>query len=170
METLDHEMCHAIAAFATGGRVEALGVSRAGYEGEVRHTGRPLFSSIAPYVLPLACIGATGIVAISAERYRPWVIGLYGTTFLFYFARLVRDLQDTLRLSYELSDIKHHRVLSILVIAATNAILCGIMLSIVFRISTPRSFLAASGSDAIVISREIARLGWTISQEVLRCL
>jgi len=85
-----HELTHALAAMAMGGKVTSISASTTG--GTTVTNRSHVLISLAPYVFPLYTLVALGLYVIAAPGLKVWFLGLVGATFAFHLALTIYSL------------------------------------------------------------------------------
>jgi hypothetical protein len=125
-----HELTHALAAMAMGGKVTSISASTTG--GTTVTNRSHVLVSLAPYVFPLYTMVALGLYAISAPGWKIWFLGLTGATFAFHLALTVYSL------SHHQPDLEEGGVaFSLLFILSGNIIVAMLLTSFVWPTALP---------------------------------
>ncbi|HVZ79652.1 MAG TPA: hypothetical protein VHE12_02495 [bacterium] len=85
-----HELTHALAAMALGGKVTSIQASTSG--GTTVTNRSHLFVSLAPYIFPFYTAVTLMVYAIAADRFKVYLLFLVGFTYAFHLALTVWSL------------------------------------------------------------------------------
>ncbi len=85
-----HEVTHALAALAMGGKVTEIHATHSG--GSTLTNKSHFFISMAPYVVPLYTLLALGLYGIAAPAFKIYLMGLIGFTYAFHWVLTVYSL------------------------------------------------------------------------------
>jgi hypothetical protein len=120
-----HEVTHALAALAMGGKVTEIHATHSG--GSTMTNKSHFFISMAPYVVPLYTLLALGLYGIAAPAFKIYLMGLIGFTYAFHWVLTVYSL------SHHQPDLDEGGVVfSLIFIFAVNMIVLMFLFSLVW--------------------------------------